>query len=225
MFKEREVTSIRICNSCCSVTQSCLTFVTPWNAECQASVTFTISQNLLRLMCLESVMPSNHLILCRPLLLWPSIFPSIRVFSNESALCIRWLNYWSCSFSIHLSSEYSGLISFSIDLLAVQETLMSLLQNYSSKSSILCCSAFFIVQISHAYMTTGKTIALTRHIFVGNVMSLLFKMLFKILVIALLPMSNGLLILWFQSPSAVILESKKIKSVTVFMFPHLFAMM
>ena len=164
MFKEREVTSIRICNSCCSVTQSCLTFVTPWNAECQASVTFTISQNLLRLMSLESVMLSNHLILCRPLLLWPSIFPSIRVFSNESALCIRWLNYWSCSFSIHLSSEYSGLISFRIDwldLLAVQGTIKSLLQHHSSKPSIIWCPAFFIVQLSHAYMTTGKTIALT----------------------------------------------------------------
>ena len=131
-------------------------------------------------MPIESMMPSNHLILCHPLLLLPSIFPSIRVFSNESALCIRWPKYWSFSFSINLSNEYSGLISFRInwfDLLAVQGTLKTLLQHHSLKSSILCHSAFFIIQFSHPYMTTGKTIALTRQTFVGKVMSLLFNML------------------------------------------------
>ena len=156
-------------------------------------------------------MPSNHLILCRPLLLLPSIFPSIRVFSNESVLCIRWPKYWSFSFSICPSNEYSGLISFRIDcldLLAVQGTLKSLLQHYSSKASILRCSAFFIVQLSHPYMTTGKTIALTRRIFVGKVMSLHFNMLSR-LVITFLPRSKCLLISWLQSPSAVILEPQK----------------
>ena len=160
-------------------------------------------------------MPSNHLILCHPLLL--SIFPSIRVFSNESILCISWPEYWSFSISISPSSEYSGLISFRVDwfdLLAVQRTLKSLLQHHSSKASILWCSAFFMVQLSHAYMTTGKTIALTRWTFVGKVMSLLFNMLSR-LVIAFLPRSKRLLISWLQSPSAVILEPKKIKSVTV----------
>ena len=162
-------------------------------------------------------MPSNHLILCHPLLLLPSIFPSIRVFSNESALPIRWPKYWSFSFSISPSNEYSGLISFRMDwfdFLAVQGTLKSLLQHHSSKASILQCSAFFIVQLSHPYMTTGKTIALTRLTFVGKVMSLLFNMLSR-LVIAFLPGSKRLLISWLQSPSAVILELKKIKSVTV----------
>ena len=162
-------------------------------------------------------MPSSHLILCCPLLLLPSIFPSIRVFSNESVLHIRWLNYCSFSFNISPSNEYSGLISFRIywlDLLAVQGTLKSLLQHHSSKASILRCSAFFIVQLSHPYMTTGKTIALTRWTFVGKVMSLLFDMLSR-LVIAFLPSSKRLLISWLQSPSAVILEPKKIKSVTV----------
>ena len=156
-------------------------------------------------------MPSNHLILCRPLLLLPSIFPSIRVFSNESVLCIRWPKYGSFSFSICPSNEYSGLISFRIDcldLLAVQGTLKSLLQHYSSKASILRCSAFFIVQLSHPYMTTGKTIALTRRIFVGKVMSLHFNMLSR-LVITFLPRSKCLLISWLQSPSAVILEPQK----------------
>ena len=156
-------------------------------------------------------MPSNHLILCRPLLLLPSIFPSIRVFSNESVLCIRWPKYGSFSFSICPSTEYSGLISFRIDcldLLAVQGTLKSLLQHYSSKASILRCSAFFIVQLSHPYMTTGKTIALTRRIFVGKVMSLHFNMLSR-LVITFLPRSKCLLISWLQSPSAVILEPQK----------------
>ena len=139
-------------------------FETPWSAAHQASLPITNSQSLLKLMSIESVMPSNHLILCRPLLLPPSIFPSIRVFSNESVLCIRWPKYRSFSFSISPSSEYSGLTSFKIDwfdLLAVQGTLKSLLQHHNSKVSILQCSAFFIVQLSHPYMTTGKTIALT----------------------------------------------------------------
>ena len=168
-------------------------------------------------MFIESVMPSNHLILCRPLLLLPSIFPSIRVFSNESTLYIRWPNYWSFSFNISPSNEHPGLISFRmdwLDLLAVQGTLKSLLQCHSSKASILRLSAFFIVQLSHPYMTTGKTITLTRWTFVGKVMSLLFNMLSR-LVITFLPGSQRLLISWLQSPSAVILEPPKIKSVTV----------
>ena len=153
-------------------------------------------------------MPSNHLILCRPLLLLPSIFPSIRVFSNESALRIRWPKYWSFSFRISPSNKYSGLISFRmdwLDLLAVQGTVKSLLQHHSSKASILRPSAFFIVQVSHPYMTTGKTIALTRRTFVGKVMSLLFNMLSR-LVITFLSRSKHLLISWLQSPSAVTLE-------------------
>ena len=162
-------------------------------------------------------MPSNHLILCHPLLLLPSIFPRIRVFSNESALHIRWPKYWSFRFSISPSSEYSGLISYRMDwlyLLAVQGTLKSLLQYHSSKASILWCSAFFIVQFSHPYITIGKTMALTRWTFVGKVMSLLFNMLSRLVIISL-PRSKRLLISWLQSPSAVILEPKKIKSVTV----------
>ena len=153
-------------------------------------------------------MPSGHLILCCPLLHPPSIFPSIRVFSNESVLPIRWPKYWSFIFSMSPSNEYSGLISFRmdwLDLLAVQGTLKSLLQHHSSKASILRCSGFFIVQLSHPYMTTGKTIAFTRWTFVGKVMSLLFNMLSR-LVIAFLPRSKHLLISWLQSPSAVILE-------------------
>ena len=167
-------------------------------------------------MSIELVMPFNHLILCCPLLLPPSIFPSIRVFSNESVLRIRWLKYWSFSFSISLSSEYSGLISFRmnwLDLLAVQGTLKSLLQHHSSKASILRRSAFSIVQFSHPYMTTGKTIALTRQTFVGKVMSLLFNRLSR-LVITFLPRSKRLLNSWLQSPSAVILEFQNIKSDT-----------
>ena len=150
----------------------------------------------------------NHLILSRPLLLLPSIFPSINVFSNESVLCIRWPKYWTFSFSISPSNEYSGLISVSmdwLDLLAVQGTLKSLLQHHSSKPSILQCSAFFTVQLLHPYMTTGKTIALTRRTFVGKVMSLLSNMLSR-LVIAFLPRSKHFLLSWLQSPSAVILE-------------------
>ena len=151
-------------------------FAIPWTAAGQASLSIANSQSLLKLMSIESVMPSNHLILCCPLLLLPSIFPSIRVFSNESALRIRWTKYWSFSFSISPSNEHPGLISFRmdwLDLLAVQGTLKSLLQHHSSKASILLCSAFFIVQLSHPYMTTGKTIALTRWTFFGKVVSLL----------------------------------------------------
>ena len=162
-------------------------------------------------------MPSNHLILCRPLLLLPSIFPSIKVFSNESLLCIRWPKYWSFSFNISPSNEYSGLISFRIDwldLLAIQETLKSLLQHHSSKASILQHSAYFRVQLSHPYMTTGKTIVLTRWSFVSKVMSLLFNVLSRF-VIAFLPKSKCLLISWLQWPSAVIVEPKKIKSLIV----------
>ena len=168
-------------------------------------------------MSIESVIPSNHLILCCPLLLLPSTFHSIRLFSNESALRIRWPKYWSFSFSISPSNEHPGMISFSmdwLDLLAVQGTLKSLLQHHSSKESILWHSAFFIVQLSHPYMTTGKTIALTRWTFVGKVMSLLFNMLSR-LVITFLPGSKRHLISWLQSPSAVILKPRKIKSATV----------
>ena len=166
-------------------------------------------------------MPSNHLILCCPLLLLPSIFPSIRVFSNESALRSRWPKYWSFSFNISPSNEHPGLISFRVDwldLLVVQGTLKSLLQYHSSKASILWCSAFFMVQLSHPYTTTGKTIALTRQTFVGKVMSLLFNMLSR-LVITFLPRSKCLLISWLQSPPAVILEPRKIKSDTFHCFP------
>ena len=168
-------------------------------------------------MSIELVMPSNHLVLCRPLLLLPSIFPSIRVFSNESVLHIRWPKYCSFSFSISPSNEHSGLISFRIDwldLLAVRGTLKSLLQHHSSKTSVLRCLPFFIVQLSHPYMTTGKAIALTRRTFVGKIMSLLFIMLSR-LVITFLPRSNHLLFSWLQSLSAVILEPPKIKPVTV----------
>ena len=179
--------------------------------------TITNSRSLLKLKSIESVMPSNHLILCCSLLLPPSTIPRIRVFSNESVLRIRWPNYWSFSFSISPSNEYSGLISFRMDwlnLIAVQGTLKSLPQHHSSKASVLRLSAFFIVQLSHPYMTTGKTKALTRWTFVGKVMSLLFNMLSR-LVIAFLPRSKCLLISWLQSPSAVILEPLEIKSITV----------
>src|SRR5574339_490798 len=164
-------------------------------------------------MSIKSVMPSSHLILCRPLLLLPPIPPSIRGFSNESALRIRWPKYWSFNFSIIPSKEIPGLISFRmdwLDLLAVQGTLKSLLQHHSSKASILRCSAFFIVQLSHPYITTGKTITLTRRTFVGKVMSLLLNMLSRLVITFL--RSNHLLISWLQSPSAVILEAPKIKS-------------
>ena len=189
-------------------------FATPWTAACQASLSITNSRSLLKLMSIESVIPSSHLILSHPLFLLTSIFPSIRVFSNESAPCIRWPKYWS--FSISPSSECSGLISFRmhwLGLLAVQGTLKSLFQHYSSKASILR-SVFFIVQLSHPHMTPGKTIALTRWTFVGKVMYLLFNMLSR-LVIVFLPRSKRLLISWLQSPSAVIFEPPKIKSATV----------
>ena len=168
-------------------------------------------------MSIESMIPCNHLILCRPLLLLPSIFPNIRVFSNESALCIRWPKYWSFSFNIGPSNEHPGLISFRMDwlnFLAAQGTLKSLLQHHSSKASILQCSDFFIVQLLHPYMTTGKTIALTGQTFVDKVIALLFNMLSR-LVITFLPGSKRLLISWLQSPSAVILEPQKIKSDTI----------
>ena len=179
-------------------------FVTPWAEAHQASLSITNTQSLLKLMFTESVIPSNHLILCLLLLLPPSIFPRIRIFSSESVLHMRWPKYWSFTFSISPSNEYSGLISFRmdwLDLLAVQGALKSPLQHHSSKASILRCSAFFTVQLSHPYMTTGKTIASTRWTFVGKVMSLLFNMLSR-LVIALLPRSKHLFISWLQSPSA-----------------------
>ena len=175
-------------------------FATPWTTAHQAFLSMTNSQTPHKPMSIKSVMPSNHLILCHPLLLPPSIFPSIRVFSNESVLCIRWPNYWS--YSISPSNEHSGLISFRIDwlyLLAVQGTLKSLLQHHSSKASVLLRSAFFIVQLSHSYMTTG-----TRRTFVGKVISLLFNILSR-LVITFVPKSKGLLISWLRSPFAVIL--------------------
>ena len=203
--------------------------MTSWTAACQASLSFTISWSLLKLISIELVMPSNHLILCCPLLLLLSIFFSIRVFSNESALLIRWLTYWTFSFSISPSKEYSRLISFGVDwfdLLFVQEILKSLLQYHSCKTSVLQCSSFFMVQLSHPYMTTGKNTALTIWTFVGKVISLLYHMLSRY-VIAFLPRSKYLLISWLQLPSAVVLEPKKIKSVTMEtdfpLFPHLFA--
>ena len=190
---------------------------TPQTAAHLAYLCITNSWSLLRLMSIESVMTFNHLFLCHPLLLPSSIFPNIRVVSNESALPIRWPNYWSFSFSISLSNEYSGLISFRIDwfdLLAIQGTLKSILQHHSSKVPIFPRLAFFMVQFSHPCMTTGKTIALTIWMFVGKVISLLFNTLSRI-VIAFLPRSKRLLISWLQSPSAVILDPKMIKSVTV----------
>ena len=178
--------------------------MTPWTTECQASLSITTSQSLLKLVSLELMMPSNHLILCHPLLLLPSIFPSIKVFSNESVLCIRWPKSWSFSSSISPSNKYSALTSFRIDwfdLLAIQGTLKSLPQHHSSKASVLQHSALFMVQLSYPCMITGKAIPLTRWTFVGKVMSLFFNMLFR-LVIAFLPRSKRLLISWLQSPSA-----------------------
>ena len=187
------------------------------NCSTPGLLSITNSRSSPKLMSIESVMPSSYLILCHPLLLLPSIMTSKRVFSNEAVLCIRWPKYWSFSFSISSSNEYSGLTSFRmdwLDLLAVQETLKSLLQPHSSKTSVLRRSAFFTVQLSHPYMTTGKSIALTRQTFVGKEMSLLCNILSR-LVIAVLPRSKHLLISWLQSPSAVILEPPKIKSFTV----------
>ena len=197
-----------------SVTQSCLTLCDPMNRSMPGLPSITNSRSLPKPMSIESVMPYNHLILCCPLLLLPSIFPSIRVFSNESALYVRWPKYWSFSVSISPFSEHPGLTSFRmdwLDLLAVQGTLKSLLQHHSSKASILQQSAFLIVQLSHPYMTTGKTIASTRQTFVCEIMSLLFNILSR-LVMTFLPRSKHP---WLQSPSAVILEPRKIKSATV----------
>ena len=222
------LTSSKIFHLSCSSVQSLShvwLFAKPWTSAPQASLSITNTRSLLKLMSIKSLMASNHFILCCPLLLL-SIFPSIRVFSNESILSIRWPKYWSFSCNIRPSSEYWGLISFRmdwLDLLAVQRTLKSLIQHHSSKESILQCSAFFIVQHSHPDMTTGKAIVLTRWTFVGKVMSLLFNMLSK-LVTAFLPKSKRLLISWLQSPSAVILEPPKIKSLTVSIVSHLFAM-
>ena len=192
-------------------------FETPRTAAHQASLSITNSWSLLKLLSTESVIPSNHLILCHPLLLLPSTFPSISVFSGESVLCIRWSKYWSFSFSINPSNEYSGLISFRMDWLDRLQSkgLSRVFSNTTvQKHPFVWHSAFFIVQVSHPYMTIGKTIALTKWIFVGKVMSLLFSTLYM-LVIAFLPRSNHLLISWLQPPSAVILEPKKIKSATV----------
>ena len=193
----------------------------PWTAAHRASLSFTFSRPLLKLMSTGLVMPPNHLILCHPLLLLPSIFPTIRVFSNQSALHIRWPKYWSFSFSISPSNKYSGVISFRIDwfdLLAVQGTLKSLLQHHNSKASILWHSAFIMVQLSYPYMTTGETTALTIWTSVGKVMSLLFNTLSRF-VIAFLPRTKGLLISWLSppitlwlSPSTVVLEPKKIRA-------------
>ena len=198
--------------SSCSVAQSYLTLCDPrtwtaaWTAACQASLSFTISWSLLKLMSTGSVMPSNRLVLCCPLLLLSSVFPSIRIFCSESLLCIRWPKYWCFSFSISPSSEYSGLTSFTIDwfdLLAVQGTLKNLLQHHNSKASILWCAAFFMVQLSHVYMTTGKTIALTVWTFVGKVVSLLLNMMSRC-VTCFLQRSKHLLISWLQSRFTVI---------------------
>ena len=196
-------------------------FGTTWTAARQVSLSITNSRSLLKLMSIESVMPSNHLILCRPLLLPPSIFPSIRVFSNKSVLCIRWPKYWSFSFSISPSNEYSGLISFRmdwLDLLAIEGAPKSLLQHHRSKASILWPSAFFMVQLSHPCLTTGKTIALTRWTLVGQVMSLLSNMLSR-MAIAFLPRSKRFLILCLQSSSSVILEPLKIVCHCFYCFP------
>ena len=207
-----------------SVAQSCPTLCDPMNRSSQASLSITNCWSLPKPMSTESVMPSKHLILYCPFLLLLSISTSIRVFSNESALHIRWPKYWSFSFNINPSNEHPGLISVRmdwLDLLAVQGTLKSLLQHHGSKASILWCSAFFTGQLSHPYMTTGKTITLTRRTFVSKAMSLLLNMLSR-LVITFLPRSKRLLISWLQSPSAVILEPQK-QSLTLFpQFPHLF---
>ena len=204
-------------NCYCLVSQSCLTVCDAMDCSTSGFLSFTISWSLLKLMSIELVMPTNHLILSCPLLPVPSIFSSIRVFSNELALHIKWPKYWNFNFSLSPFSEYSGLISFridSFDLLAGQGTFQNLLQCYNLKASILQHSAFFMIQLLHLYMTTGKTIALTRQSFVGKVMSLLSNML-SMFVIAFFPSSKHLLISWPQSTLAVILAPKKIKSITV----------
>ena len=196
-----------------SVAQSCPTLCDPMNCSMPGLPVHHQLPEFTQTHAHESVMPSSHVFICHPLLLLPSIFPSIRVFSSESTLCMRWPKYWSFSFSISPSNEHPGLISFKmdwLDLLAFQVTLKSLLQHHSSKASIFRCSAFFIVQLLHPYMTTGKTIALTRRTFVSKVMSLLFNMLSR-LVITFLPRNKRLLISCLQSPSEVILEPPKNK--------------
>ena len=204
---------------CFSVTKSCLTLCNSMGCSMPACVSFTISQSLPKLMCIELIMPSNCLILYHLLLLLPSIFHSIRVFSNESAACVTWPKYWSFSFIISPSNKYSELISFRINWfdLAVERTAKSLPQHHSSKALVLLHSAFFMFQLSYPYMSTGKTIALTIQTFVHKVMSLLFNTLYRFLL-AFLPRSKHPLILWLQAPSAVILELKKIKSVSVSTF-------
>ena len=207
ILQKAEIEGPSVQFSCSVVSNS----ATSWIAARQASLSITNSQSLLKLMPIELVMPSSHLILCHPLLLWPPIPPSITVFSNESTLHMRWPKYWSFSFSISPFNEHPGLISFRmdcLDLLVAQGTLESLLQYHSSKASIFQYSAFFTVQLSHPYMTTGETIALTRWTLVYKVMALLFNML-SILVIIFLPRSKCYLISWLQSPSSVILEPKK----------------
>ena len=217
IFMQEEIDDIQFS----SVAQSCPTLCDPMDCNTPGLPEFTQlitnSQSSLKLMCIQLVMPCSHLILCRPLLLLPPIPPSIRVFSNESTLRMTWPKYWSFSLSISPSNEHPGLVSFRmdwLDLLTVQGTLKSLLQHHSSKASILRCSASFTVQLSHPYMTTGKTIALTRWTFFGKVICLLFNRLSR-LVITFLPRSKHLLISWLQSPSAVILDPPKIKSDTV----------
>ena len=214
----------QINQSVSSVTQLCLTLCDPMDCSTPGLPVYHQLPGLPKLMSIESVMPSSHLILCCPLRLPHSVIPGIKVFSNESVLHIRWPKYWSFSFNISPSNEHPGLISLRmdwLDLLVVQGTLISLLQHHSSKASILLRSAFFMVQLSHPCMSTGKTKALTRRTSVGKVMCLLFNMLSR-LVIAFLPRSKHLLILWLQSPSAVILEPKK--SLSLFpLFPHLFS--
>ena len=210
---------------CCQWLSCVWLFVTPWTAACQASLSFTSSWSLLRFMSLELVTLCNHLILGCPLLLLPSVFPSIRVFSNESALCIRWPKYWSFSFSISPSNEYLGFISFRIDwfdLLAVQGTLKSLLQHHNLKASVLWHSAFFVAQLSHPYITTGKNIVLIICTFVNKVMSMLLNMLSRFVIVSLLR-SKRFLISWLQSLSAVIFGGQEIKSFTASTF-SLFAM-
>ena len=212
--------------SCCSVPQFCLTLCDPVDYDMPGSLPFTLYQSLLTLMCIGSMMPFNHLVLCQTLLFLHSIFPSTWVFSNESVLCSRWPKYSSFSFCISPLKEYSGLISFRIDwfdLLAVQGILKSLLQHHSLKTWILQCSAFFMVQLSYPYMTTGKAIALTIWTFVSKVMSVLFNMLSRF-VMAFLPRSKHLLISWLRSQYAVILEAKTIMSVTVSIVSHLLAL-
>ena len=223
---------------CCSVAKLCLSIYDPMDYRHQASMSFSISGSLFKLMSqlkwlsssssmsAEQVIPSNHLVLCHLLLLLPSVLASIRVFSNQSALCISWPKYGRFTFSISPSSGCSVLIFFKIncfDFLAAQGILKSFLQHHSLKASILWLSAFFVVQLSHPYMTTGKTIALTTRIFAGKEISLPFNMLSRF-VIAFLQRSQYLLSSWLQSPPMVILEPKKIKSVTVSIFPYLFAM-